>query len=398
MIVERTEYLEQLNTLKDKHIIKVVTGVRRCGKSTLLEMYRQQLQASGTGADRIQAYNFENLDTEQDYMALYQEIKSKLATDKMNYIFLDEIQNVASFEKLVDGLFVLDHTDIYITGSNAYMLSGDLATYLSGRYMEIKMLPLSFSEYLELSGSNDATRQFTSYLARGGMPQAFEMFEENQATGTDYLNGVFNTVVVKDIMTREGIDDAEALNRIVRFLFDNIGSLVSPNKIANYMKSNYRTIDQRKVERIINAVCEGFILYPVQRYNIKGKELLRTQQKYYLVDLGFKSALFGAMDNDAGRRLENIVFLELIRRGYQVWVGQTKGGKEIDFVAKDPAGNLEYYQATETMYDPDTADRELSALRDVGDDNPKYIITRDLDPRNHDGIRQLNVVDWCLER
>lgn len=396
MEVERKAYLKQLETLKDKHIIKVVTGVRRCGKSTLLKMFSQRLRESGVDNRQIQFYNFESLDLDLDYMGLYNKIKGSLVNGKRNYIFLDEIQNVQNFEKLVDGLFVLENTDIYMTGSNAFMLSGDLATFLSGRYMEIKMLPLSFGEYLELVGSLDATRQFGQYLARGGMPQSVEMFKEDHFTGMDYLTGVFNTVVVKDIITREGMDDAEMLNRILRFLFDNIGNLVSPNKIANYIKSNYRTIDQRKVEKIIAAICESYILYPVQRYNIKGKELLRTQQKYYVVDLGFKSALLGVVDG-SGSRLENLVYLELLRRGYQVWVGQTKDGKEVDFVAKDANGSLEYYQVTQTMLAPETADRELRALKEIDDHNPKYIITEDIGAKDYDGIKQINVIDWLLE-
>lgn len=394
--IKRTKYLDKLSALQDKHIIKVITGMRRTGKSVLLAQFAEQLRQAGVDESRIQRYNFEDITTVLDYRAIHDEISAKLIPNQMNYIFLDEIQNVPEFERMVDSLFVKENVDLYITGSNAYMLSGELATLLSGRYIELNVLPLSFREYLELSGQS-ASDGFDNYIYNGGMPQSVEMFKESEELGIEYLRGVFNTVLVKDVLTRDGVGDGEALNNLLKFLLDNVGSLTSPHKIAEYMKSNYRTIDQRKLEKMITAMAEAFILFPVNRSEIKGKELLATQQKYYLVDTGFRKIFLNLKDGtDMGHLIENMVYLELIRRGNQVWVGKTLNGKEIDFVARDIRGATTYYQVTETMLNSVTRDRELTALQAIDDHNSKIILTLDKGQASYDGIKQINLVEWLL--
>ena len=398
MIVKRKIYLERLWNLKDKHLIKVVTGLRRSGKSTLLELFRTELLESGVPKTCIQSYNFEDLDVETDYLKLHEEIKAGLNKKQMNYVFLDEIQNVENFEKLLDSLFVQENVDLYVTGSNAFLLSSELATLLSGRQVEINILPLSFQEYIELNQGENLPALFELYRKNGGLPQSIEMFREGNFEGTEYLRGVFNTVILNDIVARSGKDDVAALENILKFLFSNVGSTTTPSSIANYMKSHNRKIDPRKVERLIGAAVDSFILYPVNRFNIKGKELLQTQQKYYLVDLGFRRLLLGLSEGaDAGHLLENIVYLELRRRGNQVWVGQTKNGQEVDFVVRDAEGGTAYYQVVETMKDPSTAERELSALNNIDDHNAKYVITLDAGTFDHGGIKQVNALDWLTE-
>lgn len=398
MLVKREEYLAKLRQLKDKRIIKVITGVRRSGKSTLLELFKRELLELGTMGEQVQSYNFEDMGLTVDVTKLHQEIRRRLVPNQKNYIFLDEIQNIKDWEKLADSLFIRDDVDLYLTGSNAFMLSGELATLLSGRYIEVSILPLSFKEYLELhNDKTDLTNKFADYMWNGGFPQSFEMFEQSAQLGVDYLRGIYTTIILKDVVTRDGADDAEALENILKFAFQNIGSLVSPNKIADYMKANYRTIDPRKVERLLSVSKDGFILYAVDRFDIKGKELLQTQQKYYLVDTGLRRVLLGqSTSQDTGHILENVVYLELLRRGYQVWTGKTKSGKEVDFVARNYEGELEYYQVTETMRGDETRKRELAALNNIDDHNRKYIITLDAGKQNHNGIQQINAVDWLL--
>jgi predicted AAA+ superfamily ATPase len=398
MNVKREQYLEKLRQLRDKKIIKVITGIRRSGKSTLLKQFKEELIASGVSEVRVQQYNYEDLEVERGYKEIYEEIKNKLSSKGMNYIFLDEIQNIDNFERIVDSLFVQDNVDLYITGSNAFLLSSELATYLSGRYMEINILPFSFREYLECFDNNASKQElFSQYIVNGGMPQSVEMFDTDYALGLDYLRGVYSTVVLKDIMTRNDTDDANAFSNILKFLFDNVGNLVSPNKIANYLKANHKSIDPRKVERLIDATCKSYILYPANRFSIKGKELLRTQQKYYMVDTGFRRMLLGIGDErDYGHLLENVVFLELKRRGYEIFVGQTKNGKEVDFVAKNRRGEVEYYQVSDTIKNDDTRERELGALISIDDNRPKYILSNDLNELDFEGVKHFNVIEWLL--
>lgn len=403
-MIQRENYLSKLRTLRDKNLIKVLTGVRRCGKSTLLAMFRDELLSQGVEQSQIQTYNLEeadNLDL-RNWKTLHDTIVNKMLPDKQNYIFLDEIQNVEEFERTIDSLYAKKNTDIYVTGSNAYFLSSDLATLLSGRQIEIKVLPFSFAEYIEASDTSNANYNdlFEQYLQNGGFPQSVDLFKDDENLAIEYLTGVFSTVVLKDVITRSEVpNDTEALQNILRYVFDNVGSLVSPKKIADYMSNNYRTISSRTVERFLSAAIDSFILYDVNRFDIKGKELLQTQQKYYLVDTGLRRISLGrGAQFNTGRALENIIYLELLRRGYMVWVGKTKADKEIDFVARTKAGILEYYQVTETMRNEETRERELSALRNIDDNNRKYVLTLDPGSNNYEGIDQVNAIDWLLRQ
>jgi predicted AAA+ superfamily ATPase len=366
----------------------------------LLALFREELTAYGVAKEQIQSINFEeakNLPL-AGWKKLHDSIESKLLPRVMNYIFLDEIQNVPEWEKMVDSLFVKENVDLYITGSNAYFLSSEFATLLSGRQMEIKVLPFSFAEYLLMQAGRSSTdRQtlFMNYLRNGGFPQSIEMFAKSESLGVDYLSGIYNTVVLKDVATREGINDMTALQNVVKFVFDNIGNQLSPKKIADYMSSNYRTISSRTVERFLSVVVDSFIIYSADRFDIKGKALLQTQQKYYLVDTGLRQVLLAKGEQfDSGRALENVVYLELVRRGYQVWVGKTKSGKEVDFVAKNKGGVLEYYQVCETMRGEETRMRELSALQNIDDHHRKFVLTLDPEKNNYGGIEQINAMEW----
>lgn len=401
-MIKRENYLEKLRTLRDKDLIKVLTGVRRSGKSTLLAMFRDELLAGGVGKSQVQTYNLEEVDDLglRDWKTLHDTITSQLIPNKQNYIFLDEIQNVPEFERMIDSLYAKTNTDLYITGSNAYFLSSNLATLLSGRQIEIKVLPFSFAEYIKSHPDTDYSRSelFDRYLRNGGFPQAIELFKADENLAIEYLTGVFSTVVLKDVIDRPNVaNDSEALQNTLRFIFDNVGSLVSPKRIADYMSSNYRSISSKTIDNFLSATIDGFILYGANRFDIKGKELLQTQQKYYLVDTGLRRVLLGREEQfDTGRALENIIYLELIRRGHQVWVGKTKSGKEVDFVVRTKEGLLEYYQVTETMRGEETRERELSALRNIDDHNKKVVITLDPLGNNYDGIEQINAIDWLL--
>lgn len=401
-MIERKQYLDRLKQLRDKHIIKVITGVRRCGKSVLLNQFREYLLSDGVDERQIYFVNFEerkNVDL-IDWKVLHDDIERGLVKDKMNYIFLDEIQNVKDWEKMVDSLFVKDNVDLYITGSNAYFLSSDLSTILAGREIAIRMLPFSFTEYCQfLAEKTDKTKEqlFFQFLRFGGMPQTAEMFLEDEALGVEYLRGVYNTVVVKDMMTRGEISDAEILERVLSYACDNVGNTFSANKVSEYLSANFRAVSSRTVERILDVAAESLVLYRTERFDVRGKELLKTQQKYYLVDSGFRNVVLGR-DNefDVGRMLENAVYLELCRRGYQVWVGKTGSGKEVDFVAKAPSGEIEYYQVAVTMRGDETRERELTALRSIDDDYKKMIICLDVEDNNYSGIMQVNAIKWFV--
>lgn len=403
-MIKRENYLSKLRQLKGKHIIKVISGVRRSGKSTLLELFRKELLDSGVNPNQIQSINFEkakNIDL-INWKKLHDKIESNLIAKKINYIFLDEIQNVKEFEKMVDSLFTKKNVDLYIAGSNAYFLSSEFSTLLSGRQMEIGILPFSFIEYIEILGKStqtDKQKIFIDFLKNGGFPQSVEMFKESTNLGIDYLAGLYHTVVLKDIITREGVNDSEALENTLKFVFDNIGNLLSPKKIADYMGNNYRKISSRTVEKFLRATTDSFVLYSTNRFDIKGKELLQTQQKYYLVDTGLRQVLLAKGEQfDIGRALENVIYLELLRRGYQVWVGKTKAGKEIDFVAKNQQGVLEYYQVAETIRGEEAKTRELSALNNIDDNNHKFLITLDPEYNNFNGVEQINAIDWLLKK
>lgn len=399
MLIERKEYLEKLIAFKDKQLIKVVTGIRRCGKSTLLEMFRDYLLKSGVMLEQIISLNFEDIDNEElcDPRKLYAYIKKHSVPDKMNYIFLDEVHYIEDFPKVVDSLYIRKGIDLYITGSNAYMLSSEIATLISGRYVQIEMLPLSFKEYVSSTGSeSDLARKYTNYLENSSFPYALELADRPKEL-RDYLEGLFNTIVVKDISLRKKITDPMMLRSLLRFLFDNIGSPLSSKKIADTMTSEGRKIDVKTVEKYIDALIESYVIYEARRYNIKGKQYLKTLEKYYVVDIGMRYMLLGSRSTDVGHILENVVYLELLRRGYDVYVGKVDN-LEVDFVAVD-SKKTTYFQVAATVRDEATLKRELAPLQSINNHYPKLILTLDEDPEaDYDGIRRINALDWLMGR
>lgn len=398
-MIPRKEYLDFLTRSKDKQIIKVISGIRRCGKSTLLELYRDRLLAEGVGESQLISINFEDMDYEelQDYHKLYRYIKERLLPDRMNYIFLDEIQHVPNFEKAVDSLFIRKNTDIYITGSNAYFMSGELATLLSGRYIELRMLPLSFAEYCIGNTENISYKdKYRRYIESSSFPYVLN-YGGSEKEIRDYLSGIYNTVLLKDVVARYKISDIMMLESVVRFIFDNIGSRLSTTRIANTMTSDGRKIDQKTIEKYIKALLDSMMIYQAKRYNIKGRQYLKTLEKYYVVDIGLRYMLLGERSTDVGHILENVVYLELIRRGYDVYIGQV-GDEEVDFVAMDSDG-IKYFQVAASVRDEKTLERELSSLKKIRDNYPKYVLTLDDDPdADYDGIRRINAIDWLLKK
>lgn len=407
-MVARCEYLDQLKKWKDEQVIKVITGIRRCGKSTLLEMYQEYLREQGIEEDQIISINFEELEYEEllDYKALYNYVKERLNKTKTTYIFLDEIQQVPDFQKAVDSLYVKKNVDVYITGSNAYLLSGELATLLSGRYIEIKMLPLSFSEFYELKGCGDKEALFSEYMKNGGLPYVAELGNDSDKVDV-YLEGIYNTIIVKDVEERQRrketdvnkrkITDIALLKNISKFLAGSVGSPISVKSIADYVTSGGRKISQNTVDDYVEALVEPYIFYPVERFDVLGKQLLKKNQKMYIVDLGLRRYLLARSRYDLGFSLENIIYFELLRRGYSVNVGKV-GTKEIDFVARKNDDVL-YYQVTASMVDEATFEREMSPLKSITDNYPKTVITLDrFTLGNYDGILVVNAIDWLLDK
>ena len=397
-LIKREEYLQQLINWRDKKVIKVITGVRRCGKSTLMDLYKSYLRQQGVADEQIISINFEDY----DYIDLleprnfYAYVKERILFDgRMTYFFFDEIQNVKDFERVVDSLYIKPNVDIYITGSNAYMLSSELATLLSGRYIEIKMLPLSFKEYVEASGDeHELPRKYRNYIETSSFPYVLDMKQDARVI-REYLNGIYNTIVVKDITQRNKFPDTMMLESILRFAYDNIGNILSTKKIADTMTSDGRKIDTKTVEKYLNALMESYMLYQCKRYNIKGKQYLKTLDKYYAVDMGMRKVLLGSKAMDAGHILENIVYLELLRRGYDVYIGKVDD-LEVDFVAMDDKG-MTYYQVSATVRDEKTLKRELASLQSINDHYPKILLTLDDDPEmEYAGIRKINALDWLL--
>lgn len=397
-LIKRKEYLQQLINWRDKKVIKVITGVRRCGKSTLMDLYKSCLLEQGVANEQIISINFEDY----DYIDLleprnfYAYVKERILSDgRMTYCFFDEIQNVKDFERVVDSLYIKPNVDIYITGSNAYMLSSELATLLSGRYVEIKMLPLSLKEYVEASGDErELARKYRSYIETSSFPYVLDMKQDARVI-REYLNGIYNTIVVKDITQRNKFPDTMMLESVLRFAYDNIGNILSTKKIADTMTSDGRKIDTKTVEKYLNALMESYMLYQCKRYNIKGKQYLKTLDKYYAVDMGMRKVLLGSKAMDAGHILENIVYLELLRRGYDVYIGKVDD-LEVDFVAMDDKG-MTYYQVSATVRDEKTLKRELASLQSINDHYPKILLTLDDDPEmEYAGIRKINAVDWLL--
>lgn len=398
-LIERKEYIDFLIRHRDRDVIKVVSGVRRAGKSTLFELYKRYLLANGVTAEQIISINFEDLQYEdlQDYRALHKYVSGKLLPDRMNYIFLDEIQHVEKFEKAVDSLFIKENTDIYLTGLNAYFMSGELATFLSGRYVELRMLPLSFSEYATALPDNMSLQaKYNSYVTDGSFPYIIRL-DGRKEDIREYLSGIYNTIIVKDILTRLQVRDIKMLSSIVKYVFANVGSLLSPGKIANAMTSAGRKIDPKTVERYLQGLQDSLIIYQANRYDVRGKELLKVNAKYYVVDMALRSSITGNLGRDMGHILENIVYLELLRRGYKVYVGDIPDG-EIDFVA-EKNGSFAYFQVALSTLSEDVLERELKPLQMLNDNYPKYLLTMDEYDMEADfaGIRKLNVLQW-LER
>ena len=403
--INREKYLSILKNFKDQQIIKVITGIRRCGKSTLLEMFQEYLKASGIDEKQIISINFEDADYEeiQDRKKLYDYLKSRLVKGKKTYIFLDEIQKVNEFEKTVDSLFINKDVDLYITGSNAWLLSSELATLLTGRYIEIKMLPLSFKEYLSaFEDKTDISRKFRDYLRYSSFPQAIELYKVNPQNINLFLDGIYNTILFKDVMQRRGIVDKAALEKVTKYLYDNIGNRTSMKSISDNIEGLEKNNSYNTVSTYVSALIDSFFVYKASRYDIKGKEFLKTQEKYYAVDIGLRYYMLGqSSGRDMGHILENIVYLELLRRGYEVYIGKYDD-LEVDFVAKNSENTI-YYQVALTTRDNEQnsnkiLNRELTPLKKINDNYPKYILTLDDDlDMDFDGIKKINVLDWLVE-
>ncbi len=400
-LIERTEYLEELIRWKDQDLIKVITGIRRCGKSTLFELFIDYLKNNNVSEDQIININLEDVDYHfENYKDLYDYIKSKIDSKRKYYVFLDEVQNVSEFQKAVDSLYIKKNIDVYITGSNAYLLSGELATLLSGRYVEIKMLPLSFKEYVTAFDGKNYQYQslFLDYMRNGGMPGNISILKSNPNDLDKYLDGIFSTIVYKDIMARNNIKDKMLLESILKFIFDSIGSPISTKKISDTLTSKGMNTSNHTVENYITAFVESFLIYKAERFDVKGKSLLARDYKYYAVDQGLRSYLLGKKaDSDMGHILENIVYLELLRRGYKVYVGKVDELK-VDFVAENRDG-LKYFQVALTVRDEKVLQRELKPLQKTGDHYPKYLLTLDIDlEADYEGITKINIVDWLLNK
>ena len=395
-MIERNEILDALKKWKDKDLIKVITGIRRCGKSTLFELYIEYLKQEGIKEDHIISLNLESPEYNfKNYKELYNYVNNKIIDNDTYYIFLDEVQVIDEFEKAVDGLYIKKNVDEYITGSNAYLLSGKLATLLSRRYIEFKMLPLSFKEFTNYYKQEGDEKLYLKYINNSSMPYALKLDAQDEID--KYLDSIYNTIIIKDIANRKKIADTSILKSISEFMFSSIGNILSIKKIADTLTSNGRNISVHTVESYLNSLVESFIFNKVSRYDIKGKQYLQSGEKYYATDVTMRYALLGRKYIDLDHILENIVYLELIRRGYKVYIGKS-GDKEIDFIAENSQGR-QYFQVAYTVRDENTLKRELSALESINDHYPKYILTMDIDPDiDYNGIRKINVLDWLLDK
>lgn len=400
-MIQREIYLSKLRQLKDQNLIKVITGIRRCGKSTLLEAFKEELLSSGISAENIVFLNFEERENLNftNWTSLYDEIIKKVSSTEKYYIFLDEVQLINDFEKLINSLYTKKNIDLYITGSNAYLLSSELATLLTGRYISINIQPYSFKEYV-LANINETNtdRLFRKYINDSSFPEAVTLSLNNQSLVNDYLQSIYDTVILKDIAQRNKLRNIHNLQRIISFLFDSVGSYVSPTNIATELNKNSAgTISHNTIIKYLNFLTQSYILYAAPRYDIKGKNLLSTNEKYYVVDLGLRNiTATNKYDTDLGHKLENVVYFELLRRGGKVYVGKLND-KEIDFVVQKPNNEREYYQVAYTVNDEKTFNREISSFKNIKDNYPKYLLTLDFDNTSIDGIRKLNVIDWLLE-
>lgn len=396
--IERAEYLGTLRELKDKHFIKVITGVRRAGKSTLMQLFREEI-IGRVAREQTQAYNFEDPKYNEmaDWREIYDLIDSKLIKDKPNYIFLDEVQNVPEFEKLLDGLYINENIDLYVTGSNAYLLSSELATLLTGRAYEINILPFSFKEFTQTYTTPvDNGIKFEHFMRYSAFPQATELMHQNPTLVPNYLRGVYQSILIKDMLPRKQIYAERSFESVINYVMDSIGSSLSPNSIARTLANENKAVDSRTVNTYLKSLCDSFVLYKAERFDIKGKQNLTTQEKYYTVDLGFRNLLLGKeVGQDAGHLLENVIYLELRRRGNEIWVGKI-GEREVDFVARDNEGYLTYYQVAYTVRDETVLERELAPFDKIPDHNPKVLITLDPEEVSRRGVRQINAINWLL--
>lgn len=394
-LIERDYYISKLETWRDKQMVKILTGIRRSGKSTIMKLYQQHLIRNGINQNQILHLNFEDMAVEPllDYHKLYKYVTQHLQPEVQNYLFFDEIQAVVQFERVIDSLLLLPNVDIYITGSNAFLLSGEIATLLSGRYIEIQVLPFSLSEYQR--GMNLPLNQlYNQYITSTSLPYTLQLTTSEAVS--DYLQNIYQTIVIKDILSRGKIQDPDLLNRILRYLSDNIGNLSSIKSITDTLTSNGRKVSTHTVDNYVDLLCASFMFYKVFRYDVKGKEHLRTGAKYYICDIGLRNWLLGLRGGDLGHILENVVFLHLLRQGKQVMVGKV-GAKEIDFVCFQN-GKTEYYQVALSARDENVLNRELAPLNAIKDNYPKYLITLDPDPEiSHNGIVQRYALDWLLD-
>ena len=396
--IERAEYLRTLRELKDKHFIKVITGVRRAGKSTLMQLFREEI-IGRVAREQTQSYNFEDPKYNEmaDWREIYDLIDSKLIKDKPNYIFLDEVQNVPEFEKLLDGLYINENIDLYVTGSNAYLLSSELATLLTGRAYEINILPFSFKEFAQTYTTPvDNSIKFEHFMRYSAFPQATELMHQDPTLVPNYLRGVYQSILVKDMLPRKQIYAERSFEGVINYVMDSIGSSLSPNSIARTLANENKAVDSRTVNTYLKSLCDSFVLYKAERFDIKGKQNLATQEKYYTVDLGFRNLLLGKeVGQDDGHLLENVIYLELRRRGNEIWVGKI-GEREVDFVARDNEGYLTYYQVAYTVRDETVLERELTPFDKIPDHNPKILITLDPEEVSRRGVRQINAINWLL--
>jgi predicted AAA+ superfamily ATPase len=398
----RSHYLEILSNLRDSNFIKVITGIRRAGKSTLMLQFQDLLRTENPDISLLSI----NLDVpeyrflaEKNWLEIYDFIKKSIKTDRKNYVFLDEIQNVAEFEKLLEGLFVNPTIDLYVTGSNAYLLSSELATLLTGRAFEINVLPFSFAEYLEFTETqSNIEKTFADYIKTGGFPEAVRLAGLSNSYSSEYLQIVYKNIFENDIQKRYKIYSEHLYQEVVKFLIDSVGSPVSARNIANTLTTNGKKIDNKSVSKYIDTLVASYLFYKANRYDIKGKQHLATQEKYYLVDVGLRNALLGKeLASDSGHLLENIVYLELLRRGNQVWIGKV-GNLEVDFVVRDKDGYTKYIQVSQTVQNPETLARELAPFDKIPDHNEKILLTMDYETGSRNGVKQLNAIEWLLEK
>jgi predicted AAA+ superfamily ATPase len=400
-MIRRSSYLQRLLALKDQNLIKVVTGVRRSGKSTIMEAFKNELIESGVAKQNITFLNFEERENLHltEWSVIYDEIYKSVSVNQKHYVFLDEVQLVKDFEKLINALFSKKIIDLYVTGSNAYLLSSELATLLTGRYIAINVQPFSFVEYsLAYSNEKNTDRLFRQYMNSSSFPEAVTLAHISQNLENAYLQSVYDTVVIKDIAQRYKLRNLHNLHRIISFVFDSVGSYISPTNIAAELsKKSTKVISHNTIIKYLEFLTNSYIIYPASRYDIKGKELLTTNQKYYVVDLGLKNiTTTNKFDADLGHKLENVVYFELLRRGGKIYAGKNNN-KEIDFVVQKSNNERAYYQVAFTVNDEKTFEREISAFRSIRDNYPKYLLTLDFDNTSIEGVQKINVIDWLLQ-